>query len=81
MSGREPENGPMIVSGTVTTSIVVSQDPYRCPTCRGYFLKGNVSCCVMHMAGECCHYGDVPVDVTPEQAREIRRADLRRATR
>lgn len=29
-----------------------------CRICDGWFIPGNVSCCVNHPAGECCHLGD-----------------------
>jgi hydrogenase maturation factor len=33
---------------------------YTCPVCGGTFRKGNISCCVAHAPGTCCHYGDTP---------------------
>lgn len=34
---------------------------YYCAKCYKWFKSGNTSCCVMHGANECCHYGDVEV--------------------
>jgi hypothetical protein len=31
---------------------------YTCPVCKGKFIAGNISCCVAHAPGTCCHYGD-----------------------
>lgn len=35
-------------------------DEYRCRTCGGRFRRPKVpvSCCVIHLPAECCHYGD-----------------------
>ncbi len=44
---------------------------YWCPRCHRIFLRGdhNVSCCVAHASGTCCHYGDM--DVSREQAEQV----------
>ena len=45
-----------------------------CPKCRAWFgYKGGgarVSCCVMHAPGDCCHYGQTRLDVTPAKVEE-----------
>lgn len=38
-----------------------SETAYRCAGCGGSFVRGNVSCCVAHAPGTCCHYGEKPV--------------------
>jgi len=34
---------------------------YRCQGCGKQYIQGNVSCCVAHPPGTCCHYGETPV--------------------
>lgn len=34
--------------------------PYTCRGCGGSFYRSNVSCCVAHPPGTCCHFGEVP---------------------
>lgn len=34
---------------------------YRCQCCGKWFIRGVVSCAVMHAPGTCCHYGDEPI--------------------
>jgi len=38
---------------------------FRCPMCDGLYRRNpkmeNVSCCVLHPPGSCCHYSDIPV--------------------
>ena len=33
---------------------------FRCPICNDVYRRGhsNVSCCVLHPPGSCCHYAD-----------------------
>lgn len=38
-----------------------SESAYYCPRCKAWFLRGNVSCCVAHAPGTCCHYGETQV--------------------
>lgn len=33
---------------------------YKCAGCGQWYLRGNVSCCVLHAPGTCCHYGETP---------------------
>ena len=33
-------------------------ETYTCPLCGGTFKRGNFRCAVVHLPGECCHYGD-----------------------
>ena len=74
MSDGKPE----ITSGSTTNAVVLTH-PYKCDICGGYFLRGNVSCCVIHAPGECCHYGDQPINPTPSEAKKYRRENLRRS--
>ena len=46
-------------------------EPYRCGLCGKYFLRGNVTCCVMHSPGTCCHLGDQEVTPTREDRRRV----------
>ena len=58
-------------------------EPYRCGLCGKYFLRGNVSCCVMHPRGECCHYGDREVTPTRDDRRRTKhdaRSEIARLT-
>lgn len=45
--------------------------PSRCPGCGDWYVPTpgmeNVSCCVMHPPGSCCHYSETRVE-PPEAA-------------
>lgn len=33
--------------------------PYQCSICQQWYVRvENVSCCVSHGPGQCCHYGE-----------------------
>lgn len=34
---------------------------YYCPRCRLWYVRGNISCCVAHGPGTCCHEYERPV--------------------
>ncbi len=38
--------------------------PYFCPGCEEWYIvvNPNVSCCVLHSLGTCCHYSEEKVD-------------------
>lgn len=40
---------------------------YNCPGCRRWFTVGNVSCCVAHSPGSCCHHYEQEVPMKPFQ--------------
>lgn len=29
--------------------------PYFCPNCKAWYRHSNMSCCVVHPPGSCCH--------------------------
>lgn len=31
---------------------------YNCPNCDTWFIEGSFGCGIIHMAGDCCHYGE-----------------------
>ena len=49
---------------TITNLLIAYGIPYYCATCGKWWVnvRGNVSCCVLHPAGQCCHYADDPAD-------------------
>lgn len=52
-----------------------SQRAYKCEGCGRWFIKGNVSCCVMHAPGTCCHYGDTPLPDLQQLGEQIQKVD------
>ena len=40
---------------------------YRCPNCGGWFIPGNISCCVAHAPGTCCHEYETPTIARPSK--------------
>lgn len=40
-----------------------SELTYTCRGCSNTYIKGSISCCVMHAPGTCCHYGDTLVNL------------------
>ncbi len=37
--------------------------PYWCRGCESWYIQGNISCCVVHSPGQCCHYGEDRVSI------------------
>jgi hypothetical protein len=48
---------------------------YKCRGCGDWFTPGNVSCCVAHAPGTCCHYGETRIEEEPN-ARGTGEAEL-----
>ena len=49
-------------------------DIYECPICGGIYRRGrgDMSCCVLHGPGSCCHYSDIKVtQVELDKVRKI----------
>jgi len=38
-------------------------DIYLCPICQSYYTRNNsnMSCCVNHAPGSCCHFNEIEV--------------------
>lgn len=34
--------------------------PYHCQGCGGWYHRANISCCVNHAPGTCCHLYETP---------------------
>ncbi len=45
-----------------------TEQAYRCPGCQKWFLMGNMSCCVLHAPGSCCHEFEQPIDAPNQQS-------------
>jgi hypothetical protein len=43
--------------------------PYRCEGCKRWFLPSNMSCCVAHGPGSCCHEYETEVEIKPRSER------------
>lgn len=43
--------------------------PFQCPGCKDWYVPNpamrNVSCCVYHGPGTCCHYSETRVPTPP----------------
>lgn len=46
-----------------------SESAYKCQGCGQWYIRGNLSCCVAHTPGTCCHYGETP-SLPPQRATE-----------
>ena len=53
--------------------------PTKCPGCAKWYVpnpaRANVSCCVMHYPGSCCHYSETEVPA-PEEIPAERRVEV-----
>lgn len=38
---------------------------YYCPQCKAWYTRSNVSCCVLHAPGSCCHMGETKLPGKP----------------
>ena len=57
-------------------------EPMKCPGCEKWFVlnpaMANVSCCVLHGPGSCCHFSETEVPA-PEETPEERKMRLETA--
>lgn len=54
---------------------------FLCPVCNKRYVSGsgNISCCVMHAPGDCCHFNDR--EITEEQiAKALSALDTQKET-
>lgn len=43
---------------------------YKCQGCGQWYYRGNVSCCVLHTPGSCCHFGERPATPPTQPLRD-----------
>lgn len=44
-------------------AVITSGLIYWCKTCDKWFHRGSLTCLVNHPEGQCCHYGDIQLDI------------------